>query len=262
MQGLIAKMTKKGKKDKRKLTSVGAEVSGSGGASSTSSLLRPVVMGGHDREEHRTDDKGREVSQRNPHPDVEVAVQSGLSREGSDVDGKKPDRLTDPPDPPLSIPPTSHRGGSESTWERLMQLLLLIISPDNADDPAVPDHVLEEALGSDQSEPDNTGERGSDWKSTASAAAKLLLRGVRDSADAFGPLKSVAGGLCFILENSEVRHSSPIHDPQHLQVLQRMKANKEAIGSLAPRIKSLSALLREDSGEDVMEQSRRGKFER
>ena len=44
----------------------------------------------------------------------------------------------------------------------------------------------------------------SDWKSIASASAKLLLYGVRDSADAFAPLKSVAGGLCFILENCEV----------------------------------------------------------
>ena len=44
------------------------------------------------------------------------------------------------------------------------------------------------------------------WKSTASSSAKLVLRGVRDSADAFGPLKSVAGGLCFILENCEVRY--------------------------------------------------------
>ena len=43
------------------------------------------------------------------------------------------------------------------------------------------------------------------WKSTASSSAKLVLRAVRDSADAFGPLKSVAGGLCFILENCEVR---------------------------------------------------------
>ena len=42
------------------------------------------------------------------------------------------------------------------------------------------------------------------WKSTASSSAKLVLRAVRDSADAFGPLKSVAGGLCFILENCEV----------------------------------------------------------
>jgi hypothetical protein len=44
----------------------------------------------------------------------------------------------------------------------------------------------------------------SDWKYTASASTKLLLRGVRDSADAFPPLKSVAGGLFFILENCEV----------------------------------------------------------
>ena len=52
-------------------------------------------------------------------------------------------------------------------------------------------------------------ENKSDWKSTASASAKLLLRGVRDSADAFGPLKSVASGLCFILENCEVWSPSP-----------------------------------------------------
>ena len=45
-----------------------------------------------------------------------------------------------------------------------------------------------------------------DWGSTASSSAKLMFRAVRDSADAFGPLKSVAGGLCFILENCEVRH--------------------------------------------------------
>ena len=56
-------------------------------------------------------------------------------------------------------------------------------------------------------------ENRSDWGSTTSASAKLLLRGVRDSADAFPPLKSVAGGLCFILENYEVRSplSSVIH---------------------------------------------------
>ena len=42
------------------------------------------------------------------------------------------------------------------------------------------------------------------WGSTASSSAKLVLRAVRDSADAFGPLKSVAGSLCFILDNYEV----------------------------------------------------------
>ena len=48
-------------------------------------------------------------------------------------------------------------------------------------------------------------ESTSGWTATATASAKLLLRGVSGSSDAFGPLKSVAGGLCFILENCEVR---------------------------------------------------------
>ena len=45
-----------------------------------------------------------------------------------------------------------------------------------------------------------------DRKYTASYSTKLILRAVRDSADALGPLKSVAGSLCFILENYEVRY--------------------------------------------------------
>ena len=45
-----------------------------------------------------------------------------------------------------------------------------------------------------------------DLESTASSSAKLTLRAVRDSVDALGPFKSVVGGLCFILENCEVRH--------------------------------------------------------
>ena len=64
------------------------------------------------------------------------------------------------------------------------------------DEPNVDDEGVEPSA--------TPGENKSDWKSTASASAKLLLRGVRDSADAFGPLKSVTGGLCFILENCEV----------------------------------------------------------
>ena len=48
-----------------------------------------------------------------------------------------------------------------------------------------------------------------DWK-TVSATAKMLLYTVRDTADAFGPLKSIAGGLCAILENYEVWFPSHI----------------------------------------------------
>ena len=57
--------------------------------------------------------------------------------------------------------------------------------------------------GTENVEAANEGRPG--WTSMASSSAKLVLRAVRDSADAFGPLKSVAGGLCFILENCEVR---------------------------------------------------------
>jgi len=63
------------------------------------------------------------------------------------------------------------------------------------------DEIIEPVAGAGGNKPD--------WGTTASASAKLLLRGVRDSADAFGPLKSVAGGLCFILENCEVRSPHP-----------------------------------------------------
>ena len=101
-----------------------------------------------------------------------------------------------------------------------------------------------------------------DWKITASSSAKLVLRGVRDSADAFGPLKSVAGGLCFILENCEVRY--PPHKPSvTFTCPQRTKANKQAIESLAPRVKELAELLCEPVGEgDVKEGERRTRLER
>ena len=211
MRGFLAKITKGGKKDKRKSTRMGAEpVSRSLGASSTSSLPQSVphvgVGGGNDREGCKTDVEGREVSQKNLRPDVEIAIHNGTSRKGSDVDGKKTDRSVDPPYPSPSLSSTSHGGEPEGTWRGLIQLLPLIVSPDNADNSAIPDH--RETLGSDQNEPETTGEKESRWKSTAPAAAKLLLRGVRDSADAFGPLKSVAGFLCYILENCEVRPSS------------------------------------------------------
>ena len=71
--------------------------------------------------------------------------------------------------------------------------------------PTVSDHVPAILSPDERVAPNATeDEKKSDRKSTVFATAKLLLRGVRDSADAFGPLKSVAGGLCFILENCEV----------------------------------------------------------
>ena len=58
--------------------------------------------------------------------------------------------------------------------------------------------------GSGETQQDAMGDDKEDWKSTVSDAAKLLLRTVRDSTDVFPPLKSIARGLCSILENYEV----------------------------------------------------------
>ena len=143
-------------------------------------------------------------------------------------------------------------------------MLNLTVPPDAIDPSTVPDHVQED-LRSDKSTGLNAAanENKRDWKSAASSAAKLLLRGVRDSADAFGPLKSAAGGLCFILENWEVRPTSPISCPPCSQASQQMKANTQTIESLAPRVKTLSELLCESSPEgDIKEGARRKKLER
>jgi len=74
----------------------------------------------------------------------------------------------------------------------------------NMNASTIPDH--EEVLHPNEGTMPSaaTAESELNWKSTASAMAKFILRGVRDSADAFGPLKSATGGLCFILENHEV----------------------------------------------------------
>jgi len=198
----------------------------------------------------------REVSQRHSRPesDGEAAVTVGVRHSG------EAERVNPPP----PTPPIPDSGEPDGMRTLLSLLLPLIVSSDNTGTSTVPDPAPEvlhpdESVGtgaaSDKNKPN--------WKSTASASAKLLLRGVRDSADAFGPLKSVAGGLCFILENHEVRSTSRIRRPQHLQSPQRTKANEQAIESLAPRVKALAELLDAPVSEgDVKERERRNELER
>jgi len=85
----------------------------------------------------------------------------------------------------------------------LFRLSPLIVPSDNTS-TTIPNR-LPETLHSDERVKQNPAmdENKLDGGSTSSATAKLL-RGVRDSANAFIPLKSIAGGLCFILENCEV----------------------------------------------------------
>lgn len=137
----------------------------------------------------------------------------------------------------------------------------LIVSSANAVISTVP-NLAQVVLHPNKSEQKTADESKSNWKSTVSATAKLFLRGVRDSADAFGPLQSVAGGLCFILENCEVQPPFYVYYSRGLRVFQRTKANEQAIESLAPRVKTLFAsLCKSASEDDFKERERREKLE-
>ena len=109
--------------------------------------------------------------------------------------------------------PSPFEGSISSARRRyvdmLFQLLCLIISSNHVDTSTLPDNVPGGLHPSEGAEKSGAAKRNeSSWKSTASTIAKLLLRGVSESAGTFGPLKSVAGGLCFILQNFEVWSSS------------------------------------------------------
>ena len=151
--------------------------------------------GGDDpqRREADVDEKGVSKSHFGLAPEVGGATGSGPSQEIK--------RATSP----LSVALISLKQEPDSTWKFPPKQLCLITLLDNADTPAIPDRVQGDSRPDENAEPSAvSNEKESGWKSTTLATAKLLLRGVRDSADAFGPLKSVAGGLCFILENCEV----------------------------------------------------------
>ena len=196
----------------------GAETNIAGeSVSSSASFLRPdhhVVVSGHGEEGSRI---GTDVSQAHPrdlsHPEPMQADEGHIDDppgEEVDVDEKEVGRGDSNLDPGVggavgSSPGRVIKQEPDSTWTLSPQLPCLTIRLGNADIPAVHDHTPQDLRSDEDAEPSAAAnEKKSSWKSTAFATTKLLLRGVRDSADAFGPLKSVAGGLCFILENCEV----------------------------------------------------------
>jgi len=203
---------------KRKPDRTGADARGER-TDSTGSLPRPeprvITDGGHDRGGNGANTGGRQAysadlgrrevdiggggfSQRHLYlrSDIESAMGSRRSGEVEQIY------------PSTSIPQIPSSGKPDGACALLFQFPPLIVPSDESDGAGtstVPDHAPEALCpggGADSSAA--AEEHKTSWKSTASATAKLLLRGVRDSADAFGPLKSVAGGLCFILENCEV----------------------------------------------------------
>ena len=144
-------------------------------------------------------DRG-EVGQRHSHldPDVEAVVGSGSGREGSNTDEVKVKQVHPSPSTP-SIP---HGREPDGMLMWLLQLPPHLIPPSECVDTSiVPDRDVQEVLRPDENPKPRAAddsENKPDWRSMVSSTIKLL-HGVRD-----GPLKSVAGGLCTILENCEV----------------------------------------------------------
>ena len=233
---------KKGFKHRVRGKKHGAGTAGANAAGETAgsslSLARPdsrVTESGIDEEEGRinTDTSQAHSKDRSPQPKPMQADEGGDKPQGREADvdergasqshlrpvpdvggaaGSRPSQEIKRAPSPLPVAPTSPEQEPDSRWTFPPQQPCLISLLDNADTPAVPDRVQGDPRPDENAEPSAiSNEKKSSWKSTAFATAKLLLRGVRDSADAFGPLKSVAGGVCFILENCEVWSNPWMH---------------------------------------------------
>lgn len=109
----------------------------------------------------------------------------------------------------------------------LISVLPLIGPQDNVGSPAIPDQVQDGPSPNQNKLSAMDGEKFKRWRSAASTTAKLLLRGTKESADAFPPLKSVVGGLCFILDNYEVLQPFSICDTDTYRCFSKqMQTNK------------------------------------
>jgi hypothetical protein len=80
--------------------------------------------------------------------------------------------------------------------------------------------------------------------SLASSGARLILLGIKESTDAFPPLKSTAAALCFILDNYEVRANlRPSSVLRSLPSSQNAVECHKKIETLTPRVQELARLL-------------------
>jgi len=84
-------------------------------------------------------------------------------------------------------------------------VLSLTVSSENIDASTAPDYVPEGLRSDKHVTPSVTADEKESYRESTVSATAELLRGMRDSASAFGPLKSIARFLCFILDNCEVR---------------------------------------------------------
>jgi len=140
-----------------------------------------------------------------------------------------------------SAPSTPRSGEPDGMRTRQLWSPPLTISSDNIN-TTVPDHAPEGPY------PDVSVEQSAATNETmlgggsTSVTVKLLCV-VRDSVNGFGPLKSIARGLCLVLENCGVWLSSCRFNSQCSQLFQHTGVDEQAIELLAPQVKVLSESL-------------------
>ena len=150
------------------------------------------------------DVEGSEGSQRNS-----VDSEPGRGRGPDTIDGKT--QMAEHVDPPTSESAISHSDNGKPGGTIPHRFAFI---SGTVDTPAISVPV-QEVPRPNKDEPSAADEKKASRLSTAASAGKMFLVGVRESADAFGPLKTIAGCLCFIVDNFEVPMPSPtptIHD--------------------------------------------------
>jgi len=97
----------------------------------------------------------------------------------------------------------------------VISVLSLTVLSEDIDTSTAPDHVSEGLRPDKNIAPSVTADEKKSYRKPTASATAELLRGMRDSASTFGPLKPIARSLCFILDNCEVwlPSSHSTHDP-------------------------------------------------
>lgn len=151
-------------------------------------------------------------------PAVPGHVQEALQNEPNATD-KREVKSTDP-SPVPSAPSISQNGESGgTTLSSLSKPLPVAVSSGNTDNPLVRNRVQEPAKSLARPlDPGTAPEDTLHRKSTASATAKSILRGVEESSLAYPLLKSVAKHLRLILDNCEVHPPSRGFNSQRSQL--------------------------------------------
>jgi hypothetical protein len=142
-------------------------------------------------------------------------VQETLSSDQSEPNATDTQEVN-PVDPSPAPPAPSILHSAESgsaALSTLSQPLPVTVPSSTTDNPPDLDCVREPAKSSIYAlNPGATSEDVSNRKSTASATANEILRGVEGSSNAYPLLKSVARHLCLVLDNSEVQLPSHTFD--------------------------------------------------